>query len=76
MKVTTHFHQVPNLKMSGAIPLLPPCLHRVHIGTVTLTCNAYMIQLQHSSWILLAYLISTTNTISLPWIMYNRPNKM
>jgi len=76
MKVTTHLHQVPNLKLSAVILLLPPCLQGVHRGTVTLTCKAYMIQVQHNNWILLAYLIITTNTISLSWIIYNRPNKM
>ena len=35
-KVTLHFHLVPMLRMSGAIPLLPPiCLYGVDRGSFT-----------------------------------------
>jgi hypothetical protein len=38
MRLTTHLHVVPRLRMSGAVPLsLPVCLHGMYRATLPLT---------------------------------------
>ena len=38
MKFTTHLHQELRLRMQGAVPMLPPCLHDMNMANFTLIC--------------------------------------
>jgi len=40
MKLTTHLHPAPTLRMSAAIPPLPNCLHGMHKDNFTFTLPA------------------------------------
>jgi hypothetical protein len=38
MEFTIHLHQELRLRMEGAVPMLPPCLHGMNVNSFTLIC--------------------------------------